>query len=174
MPIPRYYRLSVSTGTNCPHDTSSSLEAYVRASLPQPMSPWQYWSVASDVLLHSNMQNTDFVSASVNPRLWRQVFYYSILFLLLWFLWTPYQVNRDKGIPQEREVDRCSIKERFERRPINIQCDLQWCSLVEDVPDLGLELWGERRATVVELVKVRLHQLNSWSCKKAVSFPMTL
>jgi hypothetical protein len=21
MPIPRYYRLSVSTGTNCPHDT---------------------------------------------------------------------------------------------------------------------------------------------------------
>jgi hypothetical protein len=23
MPIPRYYRLSVSTGTNCPHDSDS-------------------------------------------------------------------------------------------------------------------------------------------------------
>jgi hypothetical protein len=41
MPIPRYYRLSVSTGTNCPHDISPSLEAYVRASLPRTMSPWQ-------------------------------------------------------------------------------------------------------------------------------------
>ena len=49
-------------------------------------------------------------------------------------------MNRKKGIPQEREVDRCSIKERFERRPINIQCDLQCSSLGEDVPDLGLEL----------------------------------
>ena len=36
MSIPRYYRLSVSTGTNCPHDISPSLEAYVRARLPRP------------------------------------------------------------------------------------------------------------------------------------------
>ncbi len=42
MTIPRYYRLSVSTGTNCPHDISPSLEAYAHGSLPWPMSPWQY------------------------------------------------------------------------------------------------------------------------------------
>ncbi len=40
MPVPRYYRLSVSTGTNCPHDISPSLESYVRTSLPRSMSPW--------------------------------------------------------------------------------------------------------------------------------------
>jgi hypothetical protein len=32
----------------------------------------------------------------------------------------------------------------------------------------------ERRAFVVELATVRLRKLNSWSFKKAVSFPMSL
>jgi hypothetical protein len=32
IPIPPYYRLSDSTGTNCPHDISPSLEAYQKST----------------------------------------------------------------------------------------------------------------------------------------------
>jgi hypothetical protein len=39
--------------------------------------------------------------------------------------------------------------------------------------DLRLELWGEHRAAVVELVTGRLHTMNSWRCKREVSFPMS-
>ena len=37
--IPRYHRLSVNTGSNCPHDISPSLESYVHSILPRSMSP---------------------------------------------------------------------------------------------------------------------------------------
>ena len=38
--ILRYYRLSVSTGVNCPHDMTPSLETYVHSALLLTMSPW--------------------------------------------------------------------------------------------------------------------------------------
>ena len=58
--------------------------------------------------------------------------------------------------------------------PIDIQCYPHCCSLDENLTDLRLELWGEDCVTEVELVTVRLRQLNSWNHKKVVSFPMSL
>ena len=83
------------------------------------------------------MQNTDFVSA------FRKSTVMTSGLLLLHTLPSP-MVSLDtlSGESGQGDTSGEGSGQVFNKRevPINIQCDLQCCSLVEDVPDLGLEL----------------------------------
>ncbi len=64
-----------------------------------------------------------------------------------------------------------SVWFRIYSHPINIQCDPQSFSLVEDVVDLRLEVWDENRITVVKRSRLDVGRRTPVTPEKKGQFP---